>query len=157
MSECSRDEIGFYLKELATLLGRNVTESELGSPTSVRNLAKRSDRLVFAPSAVWQVPFQTKHSEEVRGILRRIEDVNRDRVLLLTPRSRSCGSIVVQSVGALNLDFPFSLNPEGIFTLVAEDACNRLVFDFFRDENGVEVLELEIQGAAWTSVVQPPR
>lgn len=141
-----------YLEELRSLMGRPVETQELGTLDDVEKLRKIAKKFEFQETSSWDVEFEEIRSDRFVDFVRRLSDTNPSSVYIWTPRTIYCGALLVPSMTMLKLDFDFGINKEGILAFLTSDAQDRLLLDFYSDNNGRRRLKIEVQGDHWRSI-----
>lgn len=103
-------------------------------------------------SSKFVIPFADKESPTFSAYIRRLAAAHSGPVILFTPRTASCGAITVPSLDWVNFSFPFDLNKEGILSILTADLSDRMLLDFFQEDEGPNLLEIEVQGDYWPGV-----
>lgn len=141
-----------YLKELSALAGQTVRADDLGSlehAAAMRMNAKKSD---VKATVVYKASFSDRSSERFKKFLRGLKDANSSAIYIWTPRTISCGALLAPSLNAINFDFDFNINDEGILAFTTSDLEDRLLLDFSSTPTGEQVMNIEIQGTNWPTV-----
>ncbi|HJU38245.1 MAG TPA: hypothetical protein VJ724_01635 [Tahibacter sp.] len=141
-----------YLSELESLTGRVVRSDELSDidqAVATRQVAQRFRSQ--QPTSV-DMPFSERLSERFAKFVRRLYEANPCPVSIWTPRTIDCGVFVVPSILSVRFDFDYSINDDGIFSFLSEGVDDRLVLDFFEENDGEQVLRVETNGVNWRDV-----
>lgn len=140
-----------YLRELSMLFGRPVVEDDLLSLDETRALQERSRQQKREP--VWrvEVPFTERRSKRFNALVSSLRDLNPSPVHVWIDRVDVCGVPRAVRLKDLRFDFEFSALSSGIVTVSTADLADDMVLDFSRDEQGSEVLQIEVSGPRWTS------
>lgn len=147
-----RRELPRHLHELALLVGRPVDETELLSLDETNLLRDRSNNIARATGAKFTIPFEEKQDPRFRRFLAQLSEANPSDVYFWTPASNRCGLLRPHSLKELRPDFPFDLNPDGIFVVITSDLADELVLDYSLGDNDEQLLEVETSGAHWGRV-----
>lgn len=142
-----------YLAELSLLLGRVVSPIELSPSSEAINLSNRTSELLREPVVKQTLPFAEKTTPAFNEFINTLTSAYSGPIALFTPRTTACGFITVASLSDIHWNFPFTLNSEGIFSIVTLELTDRIVMDFFLGEGGSEMLELEVQGKNWSRIL----
>jgi hypothetical protein len=81
--------------------------------------------------------------------VQRLASGNAHEIYLWTPKSNVCGVLRPQPLESVRLDFPFDVNPEGIFVILTSDLEDQLLLDYSVGAGGEHVLDIEASGGAW--------
>src|SRR5262249_51866808 len=135
-----------HLAELGILLGREVFTSDLISVEETEAIRQRSIKVVREPGAKWEIPFREKSEPRFARFIAGLAAANGAGVYVWTPTSRTCGLIRPMPLSVVGFGFPFSMSPDGILSIVTEDLADKLLLDYFRDDQDEERLEIEVKG-----------
>ena len=139
-----------YLEELSVLTARTVHADELGSLEHAAAMQSSAQKYNVEPAVVvYKARFSDKNSEQFKKFLLDLKDANSSAIYIWTPRTIDCGTFLVPSLDAVNFDFDFSINGEGILAFVTSDLEDRLILDFSGTPNGEQALSIETQGMNW--------
>ena len=141
-----------YLKELSTLVGRIVHESELLPipqmeivREKLRSASKHSGRSVT-------LPFEARTGVEFAQMMGQLKTLNPSSIYLWPHRANECGLFEVADLNQVAFSFPFDLNPDGILVVATSDGCDSMLLDWNDDERGVRMLEVEFRGPNWSKM-----
>lgn len=145
-------ELPRHLRELGILLGRPVSKEDLLSLHETRELRDRTNKMIRSPVVKFHVPFVERLGPKFHLFIRRLFETNPTDVYIWTPASNLCGVHKPVALKAVEIGFPFLLNPEGIVVFVSVDFCDQLLLDFSTDSQREELLEVEASGDHWGHV-----
>lgn len=140
------------MKELGLLTGRAVDADELGNPEQLKELHKAAQKLAVQPTSVNEILFSEKNSERFMEFLQRLKRANPSSIYVITPRTDSCGALLVSSLNDIRFDFDFSVNSEGILVFTTSDFCDSLLLDFSSAPTGEKIMKIETQGQNWAKI-----
>ncbi|MFC5456752.1 hypothetical protein [Prosthecobacter fluviatilis] len=139
-----------YLKELSTLVGRIVHESEL-SPFTQMEIVREKLRSVSKGSCrSVTLPFEARTGVEFAQIIDQLRRLNSSSIYLWPSRANECGLLEVADLNQIKFSFPFDLNPDGILVVATSDGNDSMLLEWSDDERGVRMLEVEFRGPNWS-------
>lgn len=138
-----------YLEELGALTGRAVQADELGSLEQAAAMRLNAQKFDAESSVACEIRFSDRNSERFKKFLQRLRDVNSSAVYVWTPRTISCGALLVPSLDEIKFDFDFTINDEGILAFTTSDLGDSLLLDFSRTPTGEQIMKVEAQGPNW--------
>lgn len=141
-----------YLVELAALTGRSVSADELISLEQTAVLRVAQQKFAAQAIASAEVPFSDRGLTRFKEFVRRLHDANPSPVYVWTNRTIDCGALLVPSLTAIQWNFDFAVNEEGILAFVTLDLADSLLLDFSESPTGEQGLKVETQGAHWEGV-----
>ena len=141
------------MKELGILLGRVVQNEELSSVEEAETIRKKSLKFNTELVVSREIPFPDRTTDRFKHFLDKLSDVNSSPVYVWTPRTISCGTLLVPSLREIRNAFSFAINQEGILVFLTSDLCDRLLLDFWVSDSNEECLKIEIQGKHWRDIV----
>lgn len=141
-----------YLDELSMLIGRRVRAEELGSLKQAALIREAGKKFAAQPSNACEIHFTERCSARFKGFVQRLHDSNPSSVYVWTPRTISCGALLIPSLAAIKFDFDFAINEEGILVFLSSDMEDRVLLDFSDSPTGERIMKIETQGAHWTEV-----
>ena len=144
-------EMPRHLSELSCLTGHKVERFDLLSPERTSSIRDQVRLTPPSPSVAWETGFREKETPRFRKFLERLHSSNASDVYLWTPATNICGLLPPLPRRAVNFDFPFNLNPEGILTVLTSDLQDRLILDYSEAKEGAR-LEIEAAGPHWSTV-----
>ncbi|MBU3056136.1 hypothetical protein [Pseudomonas indica] len=142
-----------YLNELTALIGRPVYANELNSLEQTTALRETSQKFVAQEPQACEILFSERSSDRFKGFIQRLHSANPSSVYVWTPRTIVCGALLAPSIAAINFDFDFTINEEGILAFSTSDLEDRLLFDFSVSSTGDQIMRLETLGQNWARVV----
>lgn len=138
------------LYDYSLLTGAPVLRSQLIELDHVRNDA-RFESLYKSPVSRFCLPFEQRLSPEFTQYLNVLSDANNSSIYLWSRLSKYCGVLEIPSLSALNVSFTFDFNG-GIFSAIASDFRDEIIFDLCLNEDDEEILAVEIKGEKWTKI-----
>lgn len=142
-----------YLKELTVLAGRPVQANELGSVEKAVSVRKAGQKFSTLDAASFEIPFADLSSERFRRFVRKLYNANPSSVYVWSPRTIDCGVFLMPSIAAINFDFDFEINEEGILVFLTNDLKDRLLVDFFILSQSHKRSKVEVQGNNWGEII----
>jgi hypothetical protein len=136
---------------LSKITGRVVEANELTSLDELASMREALQRLRALPVATVEIPFSDRRSERFKSFLQRLSVANPSPVYVWPPWQSGCGALLVSSLGAINFDFDFSINPEGLLAFSTKDHADRLLLDFSSTCSGEQYMKVETRGEHWAS------
>lgn len=141
-----------YLEILGNLLGRVVSQSELGSIEQVPILQESSKKFVGAKASSYEIPFEDRRSNYFEHFIKSLREANGSPVYLWVSYAEDCGLLLLPSIEDMNFDFSFDVDGNGVMSLETKDLSDRLLLDFFKDDDGSERLTIRVQGEHWKDI-----
>jgi hypothetical protein len=146
-----RSSIPRYLRELEAFLGHGVEASSLLTPQETKLLQEQARRVPRVPIVRWRMRFEDREKPWFHGLVAKLADLNSSAIYLWTPMSIVCGILREVPLRDLQLfSFPFSINAEGILTILTSDLKDQMLMDFWEDEG--RWLDVELAGEHWGNV-----
>ena len=146
-----RRDIRAYISELRALTRMEITEGSLLPLDQLEPIREEVTARLREPTRMFTIPFEEKSGERFKKFVGTLGKLNPGRMYVFTNRTNSCGPVIIDDIEQFNFDFDYSVNSEGIVSLVAEDLRDRMVLDFSKDENDRSVLRIELFGEKWPS------
>jgi hypothetical protein len=141
-----------YLKELEALAGRPVHVRELTSPQDAAAVQTAAQKFIKMSKRVLEMPFAELRSPDFQRFAAALALQNPSPVWIWTPRTEVMGMLRVDSLQQVNFGFDFSINTEGILSLLTADLEDSLLLDFSISDVGEQRVQVEIQGTNWEAV-----
>lgn len=141
-----------YLQELEALTGRAVQAGELGSLEQVATIRQIVQKFDAQPVVAFETAFSDRTSERFKRFVERLRNANSSPVYVWTPRTISCGALIVSSLDAVQFGFDFAINKEGILVFLTSDLEDRLLLDFSTTPTGEQCMRVETQGTNWAKI-----
>lgn len=141
--------------ELSVLVGRKVSEQELTSLERMEAFRTKVQQLTKTPSIKFSIPFEKQTSPAFASFMAHLCNLNPAPIFIWTPRARDCGLFELANVTKLNIAFPFDIYAEGILEMTTTDGADHMLFDFSEEDQGNQLLEVEIYGRNWTNALVP--
>jgi hypothetical protein len=138
-----------HLDQLSKLLGRTVNVTDLLSLDDTAALRARSAPLAALPHTRYVLPFSEKNGDRFQQLVQRLDDAQPAGVYVWTQLSNTCGLIAPIRLAAIEWEFDFDVLSEGIVSFVGADVEDRLLLDFYENDTGQSVMELELAGTRW--------
>lgn len=137
-SEKLRQKINIkkYLEELSMLTGRPVRADELCSLEQTIALRESAKQLEEQPAQRHTILFADQSSKRSEIFANNLCRSNNCPVYIWTPRTISCGALLVPSICSVEFYFDFSINEEGILVFLTSDLKDRLLIDFSISRKG---------------------
>lgn len=142
-----------YLDELAALVGRSVDADELSTlerATAIRE--EVGQKFGALPSQASEILFSERCSDRFNGFVQRLGNANSSSIYVWTPRTVSCGTLLVPSLATIKFSFDFGVNEEGILVFLSSDLEDRLLLDFSASPAGDQIMKIETQGTNWGGI-----
>lgn len=144
-------ELASYIKELKSLsCTGEVNKNNLSSLDEVEKVRGKTSQLDELPMNKAIVEFSVLSSKKFNNFNTQLLQ-KLIKSLYWTPRTNGCGLYSVESIDAVNFNFPFNINAEGILVLVSVDAQDKLLLDFYKSDEGKQMVEIEVSGKNWSS------
>ena len=141
-----------YLTELNALFKCAVSINNLLSLQDSENLKDNSIIAMKGCVPIKKiVPFDDKKTLEVY-IKKLVHSYNKE-IYVFTDYSKYCGVASVSKLECFNTSFKYEDEHAGIVSMLTKELGNNLVLDFFEDEDGIRMLELEVTGQLWSSLI----
>lgn len=134
------------------MIGHPVHADELGSLEQAASLREAAQKFGMQPSQACEILFSERFSERFREFVQRLLNANPSSVYIWTPRTISCGTLLVPSLAVIKFDFDFVVNQEGILAFSTSDLEDSLLLDFSISPTGEQIMKVETQGANWGTV-----
>jgi hypothetical protein len=145
-------ELASYIKELKSLsCTGEVNKNNLSCLDEVEKIRGKTSQLDELPINKAIVEFSVLGSKNFNNFKTQLLQKNSSSVYIWTPRTNSCGLYSVESIDAVNFNFPFNINAEGILVLLSVDGKDKLLLDFYKSDEGKQVVEIEVSGKNWSS------
>jgi len=142
-----------YLEELSVFAGHPVKSADLGSAEQAASIREAARKFSVSDAASSEIAFVDRSSERFKQYIKRLHDANPSQVYVWTPRTIDCGVLLVPSLSAIDFDFDFAVNEEGILVFLTDDLEDRLLLDFFIAPTDEKRMKIETQGANWGEVI----
>ncbi len=140
-----------HLQEISSLVRRKVTVSELEEPVVTKEIRDKEKEFSKYESMHIEIPFDLKSEKRFQGFITKLAAANPTPVYLWTSYANECGPLKLNSLFAVDYDFPFEVSDEGVFSLVTTDLADRLLLEF-HEEGGNLILDIGFQGKHWSVV-----
>ena len=150
---CQKLKMKKYLEELTVLVRHPVKSADLGSVEQAASIREAAKKLSVSDAASSEITFVDRSSERFKKFVRCLHDANPSQVYVWTPRTIDCGVLLVPSLSAIDFDFDFAVNEEGILVFLTDDLEDRLLLDFFILPADEKRMKIETQGANWGKVI----
>lgn len=141
-----------YLKELELLSNHAVSEDALISKEELEKLRIKADKFKNLAANKFLINFSDKEEERFKIYLKNLYLSNSNNIYFWTHNANFCGLYLGQTIQDLNYSFPYEINEDGVVVILTSDFKDKLLFDFFEDELGNRLLEIEAQGQNWSNV-----
>ena len=141
-----------HLTELRSLVGRPVQTDEILSLEETEVVRVQSTGVIRAQAWREEIRFAEKAESRFLDLVRAIGVLNPSLVYIWTPLSNICGLLRPVMMNKINFAFDFGINADGVLSIITEDFQNELLFDFFEDESGEEMLDIRVSGKHWGAV-----
>lgn len=140
-------ELQRYLRQLAELVGREVSETELDPPEEATRLKEAAVGLKQYPNRIIELTPEELTQGRFASFIQRLARANSSPVSIWLNATPSCGVFYLSRADNLNCSFRFSQIPEGVIVLLTQEGADKLLLDFSPDE-----VVLELQGVNWGNV-----
>lgn len=140
------------LKELTELAGRPVSERDLISTNTINNSIDENIKKHQTSTNEFQINFDEKESNRFKKYIENLKKANDSQVYIITPLAKSCGILQIPSISAINLNFTYEINKEGIISFLTKDTQDSLLMDFFQNSKYEKILKIETKGINWPRI-----
>lgn len=140
-----------YLQSLTVLLRRPIASSDLLTVQDTEAILEKFKKTPRSPISRFELPFEARGETRFSVFLARLATANASDVYVWLPPSVSCGLMGPVPLSAIDINFPFDLNSEGIFEVFTIDLSDRLLLDYSIEEDK-QILEVEASGEHWGRV-----
>jgi hypothetical protein len=144
-----RSGIVQHLAELSQLTGTIVTRDALLSVEDTEAIRERSKTMVRVPTWTETLDFSEKEGARFLRFIGSLSELNPSDVYIWVPHSRACGLLPPVPLETIQWGFSFNFSPDGIFSLVTSDLCDKMLIEFSETATGRRELEIEISGPHW--------
>lgn len=148
-----RKEFATYLLELTKLTGIDINSEVLSSLDEVERIRRNTNVLANANTTNFVIKFSDKNSDKFSKFIKSLKKANSHPVYVWTQSANLFGLYKADSIDAIDFAFPFDVNTSGIVNFLAEDLNDELLFDFYHDPQNQEMLEVELKGKHWPSII----
>jgi hypothetical protein len=152
-----RRSLLMYLQELKQLTCCDISVDNLLPVEESEKLRVQASRSLPPEKLAFTIKFIDKTSQQFRSFVKSLADFNPGSVYVWLEKSSIHGLCEIDSLGSLDLSFPFDLDENGIIVIRSKNLKDRLLLNFYYDDNNEEMLEIEIQGENWIQVSLPIR
>jgi hypothetical protein len=146
-----RKDFATYLLELKKLTCMDIDGAVLSSLDEVERIRKNTNIATKGNNFI--IKFADKNSDRFREFIKNLGKANSHPVYVWTQSANLFGLYKADSINAINFAFPFDINTSGIVTFLAEDLNDELLLDFYYDSQNQEMLEVELKGRYWSSII----
>jgi hypothetical protein len=143
-----------HLDELSLFVLFEAVEADLLDVELARLLKKQMTEMTELPRRRLHLRFDEVKTPAFQGFVDRLYALNMSPVLIWTELATTCGPMRIGSITDVNFDFGFDANAIGRVTLSTIDGSDRLVLDWGEDDDGKQVLDIDIIGKHWIGAVQ---
>jgi hypothetical protein len=145
-----RVNLSAYIDKIECLTGNRPTIEEMTSPQFVAEMRKNlSDNLKLAPVSTKAILFAEIRSSRFASLIADLESRNPNPIFIWIEAANGCGFVKPIKLCDFQFDFEFDRIPEGIITLITSDARDKLLMDFEEDDDGTQIMTIELHGAGW--------
>jgi hypothetical protein len=141
-----------YLRELSCFSLRPITESDLLPVGQSNDILSRIRQLPKDDSHKFTIPFDEKYSVRFFAYIQQLYQTNPSSIYMWSDLSDVCGTCILNSITALNLEFSFDCSTEGIISFRTTDLKDKILFDFY-EEDGQRWLDIETSGMNWPKII----
>lgn len=142
-----------YLSELQRLVYLPVTETALLSLEETEAYRAVAIELDQALISSFTIDADTRRGEHFSSYIHRLYLQNSEPILLWTQFSNVCGAYVLKSILEFNFAFEFAAIEGGVIVLLAKNKKDKLLLDFYTDENSEEnLMTIEVRGTNWATL-----
>jgi len=140
-----------HLAELSYFNRNPVTEASLLSIEETKKIMniKISDQAV---TTRFTIPFKDKNLKRFSLFIDLLYKQNPGPMFIWTKFSEICGCVKINSIKEFNFQFPFSASSHGIVTIITKNITDKIVFDYYLDEEDKEMLEVSLIGNNWSAI-----
>jgi hypothetical protein len=139
-----------HLQELSLFVLYEVFEADLLDVDLARHLKQQMAEMTDLPRRRLRIRFEETKLPGFQTFVDRLYARNMSPVLIWTEFATTCGPLRIGSITDVNFDFGFDANAAGIVTLTTIDGTDRLLLSWEEDDNGRQILDVEITGKQWT-------
>lgn len=145
-----RTRLPGYLDKLGHLMGYRPDIGEICSPEAVRQLQNELTKYTSsAAPATKVILFSERLSSWFAALVANLECQNPNPVFVWIDATNDCGFARPIKLRDFRFDFQFECIPEGVVALITADARDKMLLDFERDQDGAEIMTIELTGAGW--------
>lgn len=150
---CRRVTLPGYLDKIEYLTGCRPDIADLTSVQFVGQLqAELSTHLKAAPVAKVVIFFADRLSSRFLALIEDLESRNSHPVFVWIESVKDCGYAKPVRLRNFRFGFEFKHIPEGVISLITDDARNKMLMDFEADDEGREIMTIELYGQDWGNV-----
>ena len=142
-----------YLDRIERLVGSRPDQADVNSPQLADQLLKDlSENIKTAAVSKKVIPFAEKLSRNFSALIEELELRNPNPVFIWIDATKDCGFVKPIRLSAFRFGFEFDSIPEGIVALITADVSDEMLLDFETDDQGIEVMTIELHGTSWGHV-----
>jgi hypothetical protein len=145
-----------HLDELSLFVLFEAVEADLLDVELARLLKKQMAEMTDLPRRRLHLRFDEVKTPAFQGFVDRLYALNMSPVLIWTELATTCGPMRIGSITDVNFDFGFDANAIGRVTFSTIDGSDRLILDWGEDDDGMQVLDIDVIGKQWIQAVGRP-
>lgn len=139
-----------YIDKIEHLVGYRPTVEDMTSTQFVGELRKDlGDHLKLASVSTKVILFTERLSSRFASLIANLECRNPNPVFIWIEAANDCGFSKPIKLRDFRFGFEFDRIPEGMISLISSDAKDKLLMDFEEDDDGTEIMTIELHGASW--------
>ncbi len=134
---------------LNSIVSHKIDIADLINISDTINLREKAQELQHKPLYEFEIPFTEKKTIKFDNFLQALHEQNDQPVLVWIKHTIDCGAYKMNSILDLNTQFSFTDPPGDIVVFVTNDNKDKLLLDCYVNQDGEEMLLIEIQGDNW--------
>lgn len=141
-----------FLSKLEAIISSDVEENRLLTVDESNRLIDSSNLGLPKTKTGFTIDFSRKNNRNFREFINALYQANSSPVYVWIEDSNIHGLYKAPSIRSINFSFPFDIDDNGIIVFRTDDCKDKLLIDFY-EENGCEMLDVEIQGCNWSQLI----
>ncbi len=148
-----KKNLKYCLLELAHLTKKQPSESQLLPLNAKDGIRKEASQLQGKPCLKFRIDFEGKKSPRFSHFVERLYQSNPSPIYIWTELTDACGLFEIDSILEFDFGFSYDVNREGLILLLAKNMIDKMTLDFYENSQGQKILEVEITGDNWSTVI----
>jgi hypothetical protein len=143
-----------YSSKIELLTGSKLNQGKLLDIEKSEDFRKKSNLYLSDKTFKTVVNFSEKLNEKFKALIEKLHNANPSPIYIWLEDSNTQGLYKVCSLKSIDFSFPFNIDTNGVIVFRTEDLNEKMLMDFFYDDDGEEMLEIELQGNNWPQLSQ---